>query len=171
MSKTTRSRPRKRTTANKMSSFSEEDIKKISAVLEPEKSSFEKDHYRIKVSNTVEKRVLVLEIYPETLLGTDRGMLVVIYTGNSHLQLHNCSGYVISKELGEVTFITETEERLSGLVVERGASCSLYAGLDRDLISSDFTKLGVEVMLSGVALSLAENLFEGGEDLEEEEEE
>lgn len=139
--------------------FSEDDLKRIEAVLEPEKVSHEKDHYRLKISNRPEKRVLVLEIYPEILLGRARGMLVVVYTGNSHLQIHNCSGFVISEELGEVTFVSESEKRLSGLVVEKGASCSLYAELDRQLISSDFTKLGVEVMLSGVALSLAEDVI------------
>jgi hypothetical protein len=142
-----------------MAKFTEEDAKKIGAVLGVEKIGQEKDHFRLKISNRTEKRVLVLEIYPETLLGRTRGMLVVIYTGNSHLQLHNCSGYVVSEELGEVTFVTETETRLSGMVVEKGASCSLYAGLNRNLISSDFTKLGVEVMLSGVALSLAEDII------------
>jgi hypothetical protein len=144
---------------DKMAKFTEEDVNKIGAVLGVEKIGREKDHFRLKISNRTEKRVLVLEIYPETLLGRTRGMLVVIYTGNSHLQLHNCSGYVVSEELGEVTFVTETETRLSGLVVEKGASCSLYAGLNRNLISSDFTKLGVEVMLSGVALSLAEDII------------
>ena len=83
----------------------------------------------------------------------------MVYTGNSHLQLHNCTGFVISEELGEVTFVAEQSGTISGLVVEKGASCSLYAGLDRSLISSDFTKLGVEVMLSGVALSLAEDIL------------
>jgi hypothetical protein len=142
-----------------MAKFSEEDANKVGAVLAAEKTSYEKDHYRLRISNKPDRRVLILEIYPEIMLGRGRGMLVVVYTGNSHLQLHNCSGYVISEELGEVTFITETKERLSGLVVEKGASCSLYAGLDRKLISSDFTKLGVEVMLSGVALSLAEDII------------
>lgn len=142
-----------------MAKFSEEDANKVGAILAAEKTSYEKDHYRLKIFNKPDRRVLILEIYPEIMLGRGRGMLVVVYTGNSHLQLHNCSGYVISEELGEVTFITETEERLSGLVVEKGASCSLYAGLDRKLISSDFTKLGVEVMLSGVALSLAEDII------------
>jgi len=61
--------------------------------------------------------------------------------------------------LGEVTFVAETADRLSGLVVEKGASCSQYAALNRELISSDFTQLGVEVMLSGVALSLAEEIL------------
>jgi hypothetical protein len=143
--------------------FTDDDLKKIEVVLEPEKVTREKEHYRLKIANKPDKRVLVLEIYPETLLGRTRGMLVVVYTGNSHLQLHNCSGYVVSEELGEVTFVAESEERLSGIVVEKGASCSLYAGLDRNLISSDFTKLGVEVMLSGVALSLAEEIIKPDE--------
>ncbi len=140
--------------------FSKTDIEQMGRLLGAEKITFEKDHYRLKVSNTEDKRILVLEIYPETQLGKDRGALVVVYTGNTHLQLHNCTGYVASEELGEVTLVAETSERLSGLVVERGASCSLYAALSRELISSDFETLGVEVMLSGVALSLAEDILE-----------
>jgi hypothetical protein len=143
-----------------MNKFSEDDAKRVSAVLKAEKMTYESDHFRIKISNPAEKRVLVLEVYPEILLGKARGMLVVVYTGNSHLQIHNCSGYVVSEELGEVTFVNETADNISGLVVEQGASCSLYAGIDRSLISSDFTRLGVEVMLSGVALSLAEEIID-----------
>lgn len=140
-------------------SFTKEDVKKISELLQAEKCTFEKDHHRLKICCHEEKRILVLEIYPGIDLGKTRGNLIVVYTGNSHLQLHNCTGFVLSEELGEVTFVAETKERLSGLVVERVASCSLYAGLGRDLISSDFTKLGIEVMLSGVALSLAEDVL------------
>jgi hypothetical protein len=58
-----------------------------------------------------------------------------------------------------VTFVSESERWLSGLVVEREAACSVYANVRRDLISGDFANLGVEVMLSGVALSLAEDLL------------
>jgi hypothetical protein len=143
--------------------FTQADIDRISKLLGAEKSSDEKDHYRLKVSNREEKRILVLEIYPEVDLGKTRGMLVVVYTGNSHLQLHNCTGYVASEELGEITFVAETPDRLSGLVVERGASCSLYASINRELISSDFTTLGVEVMLSGVAMSLTEEILDDSE--------
>ena len=146
-------------------SFTQADADKIGTVVGTESLTFETDHYRLKVQNVEERRILVLEIYPETELGHKRGMLVVVYTGNSHLQLHNCTGYVVSEDLGEVTFVAETSQRLSGLVVERGASCSLYSAIDRKLISSDFTQLGVEVMLSGVALSLAEGLL--GEDTSE----
>lgn len=141
------------------STFAQSDAEKIGALLEAEKISFEKDHFRLKITNQEERRILTLEIFPETSLGKKRGMLVVVYTGNTHLQLHNCTGYVMSEELGEVTFVAEKESALSGLVVEKGASCSLYASIDRSLISSDFTQLGVEVMLSGVALSLAEDIL------------
>jgi hypothetical protein len=144
--------------------FNKTDLDRIGTLLGAEKSSDEKDHFRLKVTNREEKRILILEIYPEIDLGKKRGMLVVVYTGNSHLQLHNCTGYVVSEELGEVTFVAEAAEQLSGLVVEKGASCSLYANINRGLISSDFTTLGVEVMLSGVALSLAEEILESDED-------
>ena len=140
--------------------ISQTDIEKIAKILRAEKITVEKDHIRLKITNPEEKRILVLEIYPEIALGKTRGILVVVYTGNSHLQLHNCTGYVVSEELAEVTFVAEKADQLSGLVIERGASCSLYAALNRDLISSDFTQLGVEVMLSGVALSLAEEVLE-----------
>ena len=136
------------------------DVERVSTLLEAEKVTFEKDHYRLKITNKDEKRILVLEMYPEVDLGKSRGVLIVVYAGNTHLQLHNCTGYVVSEELGEVTFVAEASDKLSGLVVERGASCSLYAGINRELISSDFTTLGVEVMLSGVAMSLAEEILE-----------
>ncbi|MBU8934236.1 MAG: hypothetical protein KOO62_09545 [candidate division Zixibacteria bacterium] len=139
--------------------FSKADADKVAAVIESQQVSFTADHYRFKVDNPEEKRALRLEVYPEVTLGKKRGMLVVVYTGNAHVQLHNCTGYVVSEELGEVTFIAEAENQLSGLVVERGASCSQYASISRELISSDFTQLGVEVMLSGVAMSLAEEIL------------
>lgn len=141
--------------------FSAEAISKIQNTLGAAEAIWEADHYRIKVTQTEEKRSLVLEIYPDTQLGEHRGSLIVVYTGGAHLQLHNCSGFVASEELGEVTFVAETKDRISGLVVEREAACSLYSDINRDLISSDFSKFGVEVMLSGVALSLAEELFDG----------
>lgn len=143
-----------------MIKFDDSDVDRVVAVLGADKFTRMDDHYRIRLENREERRLLTLEIYPKILLGDKEGMLVVIYTSSAHLQLHNCSGYVCSEELGEVTFIAETNGTLSGIVVEQGAGCSLYAGLDRRLISSDFTKLGVEVMLSGVALSLAEHIID-----------
>lgn len=139
--------------------FGLRDIKKIASCLGTTLEK-EKDHFRLKIMS--ERRSLILEIYPSVKLGKREGSMVVVYTPTSHLQLHNCSGYVISEDLGEVTFVGETKEKISGLVVERKAACALYANVKRELISGDFTRLGIEVMLSGVALSLAEGILESG---------
>jgi hypothetical protein len=144
--------------------FAQSDADKIGGVLAAESITFETDHFRFKLVNKEERRSLTLQVYPEATLGKTRGMLVVVYTGNSHLQLHNCTGYVVSDELGEVTFVSEHESQLSGLVVERGAACSLYGAMNRELISSDFTQLGVEAMLSGVAMSLVEDILTPDDD-------
>lgn len=140
--------------------LSREDIAKIAGCLGHPEVSDLKDHYRLKLVRPDEKRQLSLEIYPEVALAEEAtGALVVVYTHNCHLQLHNCTGYVISEELGEVTFVSESAGKISGLVVEREAACSLYTNVNRGLISDDFTRFGVEVMLSGVALSLAEDIL------------
>lgn len=143
--------------------FSESDIDKITGCLKPAECVFHTDHHRLKLQNASDRRMLVVELYAEVRLGRNLGSMVVVYTGGGHLQLHNCTGFVCSEELGEVTFVGESGGRLSGLVIEREAACSLYANVTRDLISGDFTRLGVEVMLSGVALSLTEELLEDDE--------
>ena len=84
----------------------------------------------------------------------------VRFTASAHAQLHFCPGYVASDMLGEVVFIGEHNGHLSGIIVEKAAACSIYSNIDSALLSSDFTKLGPEVMLSGIALSLAEHLLE-----------
>jgi len=115
--------------------------------------------YRLVLENQEENRKLSLEIYPNIPIGKQRGNLISVYTRSTHLQLHFCSGYVVSEMLGEVTFVGECEGRLSGLIIEKVAACSLYANVDASLLSGDFTKLGPEVMLSGIALSLVEHIL------------
>jgi len=105
-------------------------------------------------------RRLALEIHSRIPIGKKSGNLVSVYTRDAHLQIHFCSGYVISKALGEVTFIGENGGRLSGLIIENSGGCSLYANVDRSLLSGDFTQLGPEVMLSGVALSMTDTLLD-----------
>ena len=41
--------------------------------------------------------------------------------------------------LGEVTFVAEQDGKLSGLIIEREGGCSLFANVDRSLVSGDFT--------------------------------
>ncbi len=115
---------------------------------------------RFEVGGRDGKYRLALELYPNIRIGNRRGNLVSVYTETAHLQLHFCSGYVVSEMLGEVTFVGEQEGRLSGLIVEKQGGCSLYANVDRSLLSGDFTQLGPEVMLSGIALSLTDTILE-----------
>ena len=115
---------------------------------------------RFEVGGRNGKFRLALELYPNIRIGNRRGNLVSVYTETAHLQLHFCSGYVISDMLGEVTFVGEQQGRLSGLIVEKQGGCSLYANVDRSLLSGDFTQLGPEVMLSGIALSLTDAILD-----------
>ncbi len=117
---------------------------------------------RFEVSNVPQKRSMAVEIYSDIPIGSRRGTLVSVYTATTHLQLHFCTGYVASTLLGEVTFVGESDGKLSGLTIEREGGCSLYANVDRDILSGDFTRLGPEVMLSGIALSLAESILPEG---------
>ena len=138
--------------------FTKEDFKRIEKVLS---QSFEKSDtsVRMVLENQAENRKVSIEIFPDIKIGHQTGNLISVYTNATHLQLHFCSGYVVSEMLGEVTFVGEHNGRLSGLIIEKGAACSFYANVDTSLLSGDFTKLGPEIMLSGIALSLAEDLL------------
>lgn len=138
--------------------FTKEDIKKIAAALQVVPKDWG-NNYRFIVENKADGRKISLEIYPHIPIGKKIGNLISVYTNSAHLQLHFCTGYVVSEVLGEVTFIGEYQGRLSGLIIEKEAGCSLYANVDASLLSGDFTKLGPEVMLSGIALSLSEGIL------------
>ncbi len=138
--------------------FSKSDIEKIAKALACE-AKLMGNNYRFVLENQEESRSLSLEIYCDIPIGKDKGHLISVYTSNAHLQLHFCTGYVVSEMLGEVTFVGENGGRLAGLTIEREAGCSLYANVDASLLSGDFTKLGPEVMLSGIALSLTEGIL------------
>lgn len=144
-----------------MPEITKANIKRIAQTLGASKVAEDKESFRIKIPGADGASALTLVIYPEVLLGKTRGALITVYTPLAHLQLHNCTGFVISEELEEVTFVSEVADKISGMVVERGGFCSEYASVNRDLISGDFTKLGVEVMLSGIAMSLAEEALHG----------
>jgi hypothetical protein len=138
--------------------FKESDIVKISNTL-CANWKLRGNNYRIHLEDADSQRTLALEIYPNIPIGSRTGSLISVYSQSAHLQLHFCTGYVVSKSLGEVTFISEKDGKISGLIVEKEAGCSLYANVDSELLSGDFTQLGPEVMLTGVALSLSEHIL------------
>ncbi len=138
--------------------FTPSDFKKLGKALGVQGKA-RGNNVRFEVENSGSQRKLAVEVYSNIPIGKRRGNLVTVYTHNAHLQLHFCSGYVVSEMLGEVTFIGEHEGRISGIIIEKEGGCSLYANVDRALLSGDFTQLGPEVMLSGIALSLTESVL------------
>ncbi len=138
--------------------FKQKDFQKLAQVLEVKPKRIGSS-MRFEIENIRQQRKLAVEIYSNIEIGNRKGSLISVYTSTAHLQLHFCTGYVVSKMLGEITFIGESDGKLSGLTIEREGGCSLYANVDREILSGDFTKLGPEVMLSGIALSLTESIL------------
>jgi hypothetical protein len=140
-------------------SFKSADIKKLERAFGVSARPMGSYH-RFEIAPQDPVRKLALEIYSDIPIGKRRGSLVSVYTQNAHLQLHFCSGYVVSEVLGEVTFVGEQDGKVSGLIIEKEGGCSLFANVDRSLVSGDFTQLGPEVMLSGIALSLTDTILD-----------
>ncbi|MCU0644102.1 MAG: hypothetical protein MUC94_07550 [bacterium] len=138
--------------------FTEDAIEKIAELLQCE-WKFRGNNYRLTLESPEQGRKLALEIYPDISIGNKKGNLISVYTANTHFQLHFCTGFVMSEMLHEVTFFNDESGKVTGLIVEREVGCSMYANVDSSVLSGDFTKLGPEVMLSGIALSLTESVL------------
>jgi hypothetical protein len=138
--------------------FTEDAVKKIAKLLQCE-WKFRGNNYRLTLESPEQGRKLALEIYPDIAIGNTKGNLISVYTANTHFQLHFCTGFVMSEMLHEVTFFNDESGKVTGLIVEREVGCSMYANVDSSVLSGDFTKLGPEVMLSGIALSLTESVL------------
>lgn len=145
-------------------SFSDEDFDRIGTVLGAS-PRHENALVRFELEDASSGRRLSLEItreleLPEPVNEDQPGNLVSIYAASSFLQLQGCTGFIASQELGEVIFFARRGGMTNGLVVEREAGCSLYANVDQRLLSADFTQLAPELVMSSVALSMTETLFD-----------
>lgn len=145
-------------------SFSDEDFDRIAAVLGVS-ARREQALIRYELRDETSGRGLSLEItprleLPKSVRDDQPGNLVSIYAASSFLQIQGCTGFIASKELGEVIFFARRGGVTNGLVVEREAGCSLYANVDDRLLSADFTQLSPELVMSSVALSMTETLFD-----------
>ncbi|NNF04033.1 MAG: hypothetical protein HKN17_06165 [Rhodothermales bacterium] len=142
-------------------SFSQSDIERIESVLGV-KAKMDGTTARFELEHDKSGRAITLEIHARVdVPGSDEpGNLISVYAASSFLQLQQCTGFIASKELGEVIFVAHSGDAANGLVVEREAGCSVYANVDKEYLSMDFTQLPPELIMSSVALSVAENLFD-----------
>jgi hypothetical protein len=137
--------------------FTKENIDAIGKVLGAAPKPLGDDVYRFEVINEDETRRLALEVHMGLDMNDGKMNMVSVYAQNTFLQLHNCTAFVASEMLKQVTFFSKEGGRTSGLIVENEAGCSLYANVDDQVLNSDFTQLPEDIMMCSVALSLTEN--------------
>lgn len=138
--------------------FTKENIETIGKVLGATPKPIGDDVFRIEVKNEEENRRLALEIHLGLDVNGEEMNMVSVYSYNTFLQLHNCTAFVASDILHQVTFFGKSGTKTSGLIVEKEAGCSLYANVDEVLTSGDFTSLPEDLMMCGIALSLTESM-------------
>lgn len=136
--------------------FTEENIRTIGKVLATKPKKFGSDVYRIEIESEEDGSKLALEIHLGLQVENKRMNMVSVYSGNSFLQLHNCTAFIASDMLKQVTFFGKQNGITSGLIVEQSAGCSIYSNVDDDVLTGDFTKLPEDMMMCGVALSLTD---------------
>lgn len=138
--------------------FTKENIDAIAAVLKAKPKPLGDDVFRFQVENEEEGRKLALEIHLGLQANGEHMNMVSVYAQNTFLQLHNCTAFIASDVLQQVTFFGRNHEQTSGLIVEPGAGCSLYANVSEAILNSDFTKLPEDLMMCAIALSLTESV-------------
>ncbi|MDZ7660197.1 hypothetical protein [Fodinibius sp.] len=138
--------------------FTKENIDAIANVLETKAKPLGNDVFRFEVTNEEEQRRLALEIHLGLEVKGENSNMVSVYAQNTFLQLHNCTAFIASDMLQQVTFFGRQNERTSGLIVETGAGCSLYANVSETILNSDFTQLPEDLMMCAIALSLTESV-------------
>ena len=143
--------------------FKAEDFDRISDVLGVA-GQFDGACVRYKLHDPASGRRVTLEVaydldVPDAVREDGGDTVVTVMAPSSFVQLHGCTGFIASEELGEVIFFGKCAGKTSGLVVEKQAACSLYANIDDRLLSTDFTQLAPELIMSSLALSMTEDLF------------
>lgn len=138
--------------------FTKENIDAIAEVLQTTAKPLGDDVFRLEVVNKEEGRKLALEIHLGLDINGEDLNMVSVYAQNTFLQLHNCTAFIASDMLKQVTFFGRHHDRTSGLIVEQGAGCSLYSNVSETILNSDFTKLPEDLMMCAIALSLTESV-------------
>lgn len=138
--------------------FTKENIDEIAKVLGTSPKPLGNDVFRFEVKNEENPRKLALEVHLGLEVDGKPMNMVSVYAFNTFLQLHNCTAFVASEMLQQVTFFGRSGEKTSGLIVEKTAGCSLYANVDQAILNGDFTQLPEDLMMCGIALSLTESM-------------
>jgi hypothetical protein len=137
--------------------FTKKDIAKIAKTLSIEEPKKEGNLFRFVVINFISGRKITLEIFPELELGSRKGNLIQVFSPVGLNQLHHCTNFITSEELGEVIFFAEEKEKLTGFIISKDAGLTCYANVDKDILSKDPFKLAGEVIGCAMQLGLTEH--------------
>ena len=81
--------------------------------------------------------------------------MVSVYCGGTFMQLHNCTNFIASKMLKQVTFLENKKASHQASLLKKGRMQSLR-NVGDEVLKGDFTELPEDLMMCGVALSLTE---------------
>ena len=112
---------------------------------------------RLELENATTLSKLAIEFYFDITADNQTMNLVSVYAHNTFFQLHNCNGFIQSDILNQVTFFGRSNDTISGLIIDKDASCNFYANVSNKLLQCDFTTLPTELMMCSIALSLTDS--------------
>ncbi len=136
--------------------FTKDNITSIGEILNAKPKPLGDDVFRFEVVNKEAGNKLALEIHLGLQVENERMNMVSVYSGSTFLQLHNCTAFIASDILKQVTFFGKNGTNTTGLIIEESAGCSLYANVNEAVLKGDFTKLPEDLMMCGVAMSLTD---------------
>jgi|SRR6056297_162050 hypothetical protein len=136
--------------------FTKDNITSIGEILNAKPKPLGDDVFRFEVVNKEAGNKLALEIHLGLQVENERMNMVSVYSGSTFLQLHNCTAFIASDILKQVTFFGKNGSNTTGLIIEESAGCSLYANVNEAVLKGDFTKLPEDLMMCGVAMSLTD---------------
>ena len=85
--------------------FTAENIETIAKVLGTDAKPLGDDVFRLELTHTETDRKLALEIHLGLEVQGEIMNMVSVYASNTFLQLHNCTAFVESEILHQVTFL------------------------------------------------------------------
>lgn len=130
--------------------FNKNSVKEIAALLGAAVESNGEESI-LHIAGGESAPAIVLSV---SFLNDGRGVLSA-QTSYGYFELHDVQRFV-PVEPDEVIFVAETGGRISGLVVGSMGNCSLFANVDRAILSADFRDLPPSLLLAAMQLGLTE---------------
>ncbi len=136
-------------------SFARENVDKISGVLGVTPDKFD-GGWTWKLTNPAISKPLVCTLYHN--IDEENLSLISVQTQHGYYEMHNITDFMVF-EPDEIIFVNAEEKKISCLILGKEGSCSLFSNINRELISSDFSRLDPALLLSAMQLSITESII------------